>query len=161
LAAVCVMSLAYVGLQYFGTSPLPDRVTSASYGLDSVWNLSLAAEAKHHWPIADPTVSGTSLTYHLFATFDVAATSQVTGLSLPPANHGAARSAALRLRRGKGHDPSRTPRRIGPVRGVADCAPAARAPTGPRRALPDRVRVRALGDPHLQRRRRLWPGAGS
>jgi hypothetical protein len=83
LAAVCVVSLAYVGLQYFGTSPLPDRVASASYGLDSVWNLSLAAEAKHHWPITDPTVSGTSLNYHLFATFDVAATSQVTGLSLP------------------------------------------------------------------------------
>lgn len=83
LAAVCVIALAYVGLQYFGTSPLPDRVTSASYGLDSVWNLSLAAEAKHHWPITDPTVSGTPLTYHLFATFDVAATSQVTGLSLP------------------------------------------------------------------------------
>jgi hypothetical protein len=83
LAAVCVVSLAYVGLQYFGTSPLPDRVSSASYGLDSVWNLSLAAEALHHWPITDPTVSGTSLTYHLFATFDVAATSQVTGLPVP------------------------------------------------------------------------------
>jgi hypothetical protein len=83
LAAVCVVSLAYVGVQYFGASPLPDRVTSASYGLDSVWNLSLAAEAKHHWPITDPTVSGTSLTYHLFATFDVAATSQVTGVPLP------------------------------------------------------------------------------
>jgi hypothetical protein len=83
MAAVCVVSLAYVGLQYFAASPLPDRVTSASYGLDSVWNLSLAAEALHHWPITDPTVSGTSLTYHLFATFDVAATSQVTGLSLP------------------------------------------------------------------------------
>jgi hypothetical protein len=83
LAAVCVVALAYVGLQYFGTSPLPGHVPSASYGLDSVWNLSLAAEAKHHWPITDPTASGTSLSYHLFATFDVAATSQVTGLSLP------------------------------------------------------------------------------
>src|SRR5205807_2612480 len=83
LAAVCVVTLAYVGLQYFGTSPLPNRIVSASYGLDSVWNLSLAAEAKHHWPITDPTVAGTSLAYHLFASFDVAATSQVTGLSLP------------------------------------------------------------------------------
>jgi hypothetical protein len=82
-AAVCVVSVAYVGLQYFGTAPLPGLVASASYGLDSVWNLSLAAEALHHWPITDPTVSGTSLSYHLFATFDVAATSQVTGLSLP------------------------------------------------------------------------------
>lgn len=82
LAAVCVVALACVGVQYFGTSPLPDRVASVSYGLDSVWNLSLAAEAAHHWPVSDPTVAGTALAYHLFATFDVAATSQVTGLSL-------------------------------------------------------------------------------
>jgi hypothetical protein len=83
VAAICVLSLAYVGLEYFGASPLPERVHAVSYGKDAVWALSLAAEARHHWPVQDPTVVGQSLPYHWFASFDVAAINQVTGLSLP------------------------------------------------------------------------------
>jgi hypothetical protein len=83
VAMVCVIALVHVAIQYFAPSPLPERVNSVAYGLDQVWNLSLAGEAKHHWPMSDPTAAGTPLFYHLFATFDVAATSQVSGLGLP------------------------------------------------------------------------------
>ncbi|MDQ6805082.1 MAG: hypothetical protein M3065_08950, partial [Actinomycetota bacterium] len=82
VAGLCVLMLGMVALAYFAPNPLPDQVGRVAYGLDHVWNLSLAAEAKHHWPVTDPSVSGTALAYHLFASFDIAATSQVTGLDL-------------------------------------------------------------------------------
>jgi hypothetical protein len=83
VAAVCVLMTAYMGVEYFGSDPLPNNVPAVSYGIDSVWYLSLAADARHHWPVGDPTVAGVSLPYHWFASFDAAAISEVTGLSLP------------------------------------------------------------------------------
>lgn len=74
--------LGMVALAYFEPNPLPDQVGRVAYGLDHVWNLSLAGEVKHHWPVTDPSVSGTALPYHLFASVDLAAISQVTGLDL-------------------------------------------------------------------------------
>jgi hypothetical protein len=82
VAGLCVAALVFQGVEYFGTAPLPNHVTRVSYGVDTVWYLSLAGEALHHWPVTDPTVSGQPLYYHLFSSFDPAAISQVTGLDL-------------------------------------------------------------------------------
>jgi hypothetical protein len=43
----------------------------------------LAAEAKHHWPITEPSVSGQPLPYHYFVNIHMAGASQVTGIGLP------------------------------------------------------------------------------
>jgi len=82
VAALCIAALVALALQSW-MDPLPGSVASVSYGLDDVWNLSLAAEARHHWPLTDPTLAGVSLPYHWFAAMSAASASQVTGLSLP------------------------------------------------------------------------------
>ena len=45
--------------------------------------IAIAADAKHHWPIEDPSVAGEPLPYHYFVYVHMAAASQVTGLDLP------------------------------------------------------------------------------
>src|SRR5947209_2836218 len=82
VGGLCCLALLFVGLEYFASAPLPGRVTRVSYGIDTVWYLSLAGEALHHWPVADPTVYGQPLYYHLFSSFDPAAVTQVTGVDL-------------------------------------------------------------------------------
>src|SRR5207249_2728936 len=39
VAAVCVLVTLYMGVEYFGSNPLPNRVPAVSYGIDSVWYL--------------------------------------------------------------------------------------------------------------------------
>jgi hypothetical protein len=43
------------------TEPLPGTVHRVTYFLDNVFQISLAAEALHHWPLTDPTVNGQPL----------------------------------------------------------------------------------------------------
>jgi hypothetical protein len=83
IAALSALALAFLGVEYFGSAPLPNQVGRVSYGIDTVWYLSIAGEALHHWPVGDPTVSGQPLYYHLFSSFDTAAITQVTGIGLP------------------------------------------------------------------------------
>ncbi len=72
--------VVFLGL--FAPSPLPRDIRSASYYPDLIFNVSLAAELLHHWPFMDPSVSGQSLHYHIFANVDMAATAQITRLDL-------------------------------------------------------------------------------
>jgi hypothetical protein len=82
LAGVCVVAVAYVGLAYFPGAPLPGR-QSVNYFPDYPRWIAIAADAKHHWPIEDPSVAGEPLPYHYFVYVHLAAASQVTGLDLP------------------------------------------------------------------------------
>lgn len=82
LAGFCVLAMGLLSLAYFPGVPAPGSRTF-SYFPDGSWHLALAAEAKHHWPIMDPNVSGQPLPYHDFVHFHMAAASQVTGIGLP------------------------------------------------------------------------------
>jgi hypothetical protein len=82
LASVSLAAVGYIALTYFPLIPLPGA-RSVTYFQDYPWNISIAAEAKHHWPIQDPSVSGQPLPYHYFVNVHLAASSQVTGLRLP------------------------------------------------------------------------------
>jgi hypothetical protein len=82
VAAVCLAAVGYIGLACFPGSPLPGAA-SVTYFIDDPRWISLAAEAKHHWPITEPSVSGQPLPYHYFVNIHMAAASQVTGLGLP------------------------------------------------------------------------------
>jgi hypothetical protein len=81
LSIVCLVAATYVALPLF-SEPLPGS-EEVRYFQDHPWHLSLAADAKHHWPIQDPNVSGEPLPYHYFVHVHLAAASQVTGLDLP------------------------------------------------------------------------------
>ena len=80
VAAIAVVALLYLGLGYFTETPLPGEVDSVAYHPDNVYQLSLVAEAKHHWPMEYPSVSGEPLRYHVYAYMHLGAVSQVTGI---------------------------------------------------------------------------------
>ncbi len=82
LGGLLIVAMAYVALSYFSVSPLPGS-RSVAYFQDYPWTLSIAAEAKNHWPILDPNVAGEAFPYHFFLHIDLAASSQVTGIGLP------------------------------------------------------------------------------
>jgi hypothetical protein len=82
LVAVCVAAVAYMAVAYFPAAPLPGS-KDVSYFQDYPWTVSIAADAKHHWPIEDPNVSGEPFPYHYFLHIHLAAASQVTGLDVP------------------------------------------------------------------------------
>ena len=82
IAGVCVVASAYVAVAYFPTNPLPGT-QAVRYHPDLPWAISLAADAKHHWPIQDPNVAGLAMPYHYFVHVHLASASQVTGLDLP------------------------------------------------------------------------------
>ena len=82
LAGVCIVALIYVGLAFFPVTRLPGT-EAVGYFQDYPWAISIAGEAKHHWPIQDPSVSGEPFPYHYFVHIHLASASQVTGLELP------------------------------------------------------------------------------
>jgi hypothetical protein len=65
--------------QYFRTHGLrwPSYATP---DLDTPFHLALIGEAKHHFPLSTPWVSGEPVLYHWFVYADMAATSWVTGI---------------------------------------------------------------------------------
>ncbi len=83
LAGVAVLAVALLGFALFSQAPLPGTVASAAYYQDLMWDLGMAAEALHHWPVTTPAVLGEPLRYHVFAFHEMAATSQQTGIDLP------------------------------------------------------------------------------
>jgi hypothetical protein len=84
LGVVACLAIVFQALSFVPLTPLPGT-TSAAYPPDPMFHLSVAAEARHHFPVTDPKVSGTPLPYHLFAHYDMAAVNQVTGIDLPVA----------------------------------------------------------------------------
>ena len=82
LALVVIVTVAYTVEGFFTGAPLPWEATVVSYHQDTVWNIAMAAEALHHWPLEVPSLAGIPLRYHWFANVDAAAVSQVTGLPL-------------------------------------------------------------------------------
>lgn len=80
-AAAAMVVLALVTLVEFASSPLPGSVP-VSYDPDVTFAISMAAEAKHHWPVTDPKVAGEAFPYHTFVYFHLAGASRATGIEL-------------------------------------------------------------------------------
>ncbi len=81
-ALLCMLLLLYAGAVGFTQTPLPRETANVTYQEDTVFTISLAAEALHHWPLTMPSVAGEPLRYHAFAFMHMAAISQVTGIDL-------------------------------------------------------------------------------
>lgn len=80
LAALIVLSLAYLGLSYFSETPL--QFEAVTHHPDLIWQIGNAAEALRHVPLTDPRVAGEPLNYHNFVYYHMAAIAQVTGIEL-------------------------------------------------------------------------------
>jgi hypothetical protein len=82
LAAVAGCALALFAAGGISQAPLPEQKSSASLYPDLVWGISIAAEARHQWPVTTPQVAGEPLRYHTFVFLQMAAVNQVTGIEL-------------------------------------------------------------------------------
>ena len=81
-AAIVGAATVLLGLGSFAANPLPRSVPSVALHPDNVFHVALAAEARHHWPMTDPNVSGEPLRYHVFVHMEAAAAGQATGIPL-------------------------------------------------------------------------------
>ena len=82
VALLQIVLIAYMGDLVFARTPPPQSGPFNSYYQDQVWFISLAAEARHHWPLQLPNLAGIPLRYHYFLNLHLASINQVTGLSL-------------------------------------------------------------------------------
>jgi hypothetical protein len=83
LIAGMALSLALIVLavRFFAPYPLPGHARSVAYLPDNVYDISLSAEALHHWPITQSYVAGQPLRFYTGLFIHVAAVSQVTGIA--------------------------------------------------------------------------------
>jgi hypothetical protein len=76
------IALVLLAFRFFATYPLPEHARSVFYFLDNVEYVSIAAEALHHWPIAEPFLAGHSFRYYTGVFMHIAAIKQVMGVPL-------------------------------------------------------------------------------
>lgn len=83
LALGSLLLLVYFVFAFFLPSPLPGTVSGVTYFVDYPYFIGLSAEALHHWPVTDPHIAGTPLSYYLNQFLDMAAAAQVFDIPLP------------------------------------------------------------------------------
>jgi hypothetical protein len=76
------IALMLLAVRSFAPVPLPEHVSSAFYFVDNVWDISMASEALHHWPIAESYIAGHPLRYYVGVFIHVAALKQVMGVPI-------------------------------------------------------------------------------
>ncbi|MBO0830142.1 MAG: hypothetical protein J2P24_20400, partial [Streptosporangiales bacterium] len=81
-AASVVAGSAFLSLRSFANSPLVDGYPRGTY-VDISFQLSLAAEAKHHFPMTTPYAASLPLHYQYFVYEHLAAASWAAGVDLP------------------------------------------------------------------------------
>jgi hypothetical protein len=84
LTVGCVVgaALLLITLNFFAPYPLPQHAGSVVYFPDNVFDISIAAQARNHWPITEPYVSGQPLLYYTGFFIHTAAVNQATGVPL-------------------------------------------------------------------------------
>lgn len=83
LSFVAFLAMATMAARIYAPAPLDAGRLLHSTHHDWVYLISRAAELKHHWPLEDPSMAGTPLSYHYFLMAHVAAATRVTGLEIP------------------------------------------------------------------------------
>jgi len=83
LAAVVIFFTGYLYLTFFLENPILPRAEDTRQYIDLAYQLSLAGEAKHHFPPGLPQVAGEPLRYHWFAFAHLATGSLVGHIDLP------------------------------------------------------------------------------
>jgi hypothetical protein len=81
VAAAISAATLLLTFTFYSPYPLPARAHSIVYSGDSLFDISLAAEARHHWPITEPWVADQPFHYYTGVFIHVAAINQVTGVA--------------------------------------------------------------------------------
>jgi hypothetical protein len=82
VGVVISVVLVVFALTLFLFRPLPGHFQSVVYPVENLFAISIAAEARHHWPITMPWAAGLPLRYYVAVFIHGAAINQVTGVSL-------------------------------------------------------------------------------
>lgn len=82
LGAVLAGTLALAAGQMFVESPLAEGMPARAIFHDWIYLISRAGVIKNHWPLEDPSLSGTPLQYHYLMMVHAAAASWTTGLEI-------------------------------------------------------------------------------
>ncbi|HEY0536663.1 MAG TPA: hypothetical protein VGD29_34200 [Actinoplanes sp.] len=83
LAGVVIFFTGYVYLTFFIENPILPNAENTRQYIDLGYQLSLAGEAKHHFPLNLPQVAGEPLHYHWFSFVHLAMGSMVGRIDLP------------------------------------------------------------------------------
>jgi hypothetical protein len=84
LVAIAISAvLVMLALTSFTLAPFPGHFHSVVYPEEYLFATSVAAEARHHWPITTPWVAGLPLRYYTAVFIHGAAINQVTQVTLP------------------------------------------------------------------------------
>jgi hypothetical protein len=82
VAAAVIAAVVLLAFTFFAASPLPEHARSVAYSEDNVFDITLAGEARHHWPITESWIAGQPLHYYTGVFIHIAAINQVTGVPL-------------------------------------------------------------------------------
>jgi hypothetical protein len=83
VAGVCVFFLAYLYAVFLSVNPILPTANDQLVYVDLPFQLSLAGEAKHHFPMHVPQVAQEPLHYHWFDFAHMGAASLISGVDLP------------------------------------------------------------------------------
>ncbi|HTD09373.1 MAG TPA: hypothetical protein VK680_10815 [Solirubrobacteraceae bacterium] len=82
VAGAVMAAVVLLAFTFFAASPLPEHARSVAYSKDNVFDITLAGEARHHWPITESWVAGQPLHYYTGVFIHIAAVNQVTSVPL-------------------------------------------------------------------------------
>ncbi|GAB3806132.1 hypothetical protein [Micromonospora zhanjiangensis] len=83
VVTIALFLLGYLTVAFLGAHrPVPTDGPQAYFG-DEPFTLALAGEAKHHFPLHEPSVAGEPLAYHWFSFAHLAVGSTIGGIDLP------------------------------------------------------------------------------
>lgn len=83
MSVVLLLVMLTTAAHMYAPSPLAGGLLQHSTHHDWVYLVSRAAEIKNRWPLEDPSLAGTPLSYHYFLLVHVAAASRVAELEIP------------------------------------------------------------------------------
>jgi hypothetical protein len=82
VAVAATAAVLLLSFTFFASYPLPRNSRSVEYSEDNVFDITLAGEARHHWPVSESWIAGEPLHYYKGVFIDAAAVNQVMGVSL-------------------------------------------------------------------------------
>jgi hypothetical protein len=75
-------AMVVLAFTFYASSPLPANARSVVYSGDNVFDVTIAGEARHHWPITESWVADQPLRYYTGIFMHAAALNQVAGVTL-------------------------------------------------------------------------------
>src|SRR5262245_21662188 len=85
-AGLALAAVLILAIRLYDQPPLPGDAFAYRYYPDLVWEVAVAGEAKHVWPLDIPALAGLTFHYHYFANLNEAAISLTTGITQPVVN---------------------------------------------------------------------------